>query len=162
MAEPTFEQPDAQPDGVDAIIPRDWSEKAWDDSLSEVRGMIGGARGPGGRTLPDTHKQAFIAAVIYLESNTDGRNTKDTLLEEKSVKGMLSALLRSNNDYFEKQIKVPEVPDTMVIDAQIVGLLNNFAKHLSDRLQEEKTDLEKPFIEIVTQALDGQGRGRSN
>ena len=71
-------------------------------------------------------------------------------------------MLRSNNDYFEKQIKVPEVPDTMVIDAQIVGLLNNFAKHLSDRLQEEKTELEKPFIEIVTQALDGQGRSRSN
>jgi len=75
---------------------------------------------------------------------------------------MLSALVRANNDYFEKRIKVPEVPDAMVIDAQIVGLLNNFAKHLSSRLQEEKTELEKPFIDIVTQALEGQGPGRSN
>ena len=162
MAEPTFEQPEAQPNGVDAIIPSDWSEKAWDDSLSEVRRMIGGAKGPGDRALPDTYKQAFIAAVVYLESNTDGRHTKDTLLEEKSVQGMLSALVKANNDYFEKNIKVPEVPDTMVIDAQIVGLLNNFAKHLSDRLQEEKTELEKPFIDIVTQALEEQGQGRSN
>lgn len=162
MAKPAFEQPEAQPNGVDAIIPRDWSEKAWDDSLSEVRRMIGGAKGPGDRTLTDTYKQAFIAAVVYLESNTDRRDTKDTLLEEKSVHRMLSALVRANNDYFEKRIKVPEVPDAMVIDAQIVGLLNNFAKHLSSRLQEEKTELEKPFIDIVTQALEGQGPGRSN
>ena len=162
MAKPAFEQPEAQPNGVDAIIPRDWSEKAWDDSLSEVRRMIGGAKGPGDRTLTDTYKQAFIAAIVYLESNTDRRDTKDTLLEEKSVHQMLSALVRANNDYFEKIIKVPEVPDAMVIDAQIVGLLNNFAKHLSSRLQEEKTELEKPFIDIVTQALEGQGPGRSN
>ena len=158
MAEPTFEQPDAQPDGVDAIIPREWSEKAWDDSLSEVREMIGGATGPGGRTLPDTHRQAFIAAVVYLESNTDGRDTKDTLLEEKPVQGMRMAVRTANNNYFEQQIKVPELPDTMVIDAQIVSLRNNFAKHLSDRLHKERTELEKPCIEIVAQALDGQGR----
>ena len=49
-----------------------------------------------------------------------------------------------------------------MIDAQIVGLLNNFAKHLSSRLQEEKTELEKLFIDIVTQALEGQGPGRFN
>ena len=162
MAEPTFEQPEAQPNGVDAIIPRDWSEKAWGDSLREVRRMIGGAKGPVGRTLSDTYKQAFIAAVVYLESNTDGSDTKDKLLKEKSVQGLLSALVKANNDYFEKNIKVPEVPETMVIDAQIVGLLNNFAKHLSDRLQEDKTELEKPFIDIVTQALEGLGPDRSN
>ncbi|MDA0734116.1 MAG: hypothetical protein O2909_06450 [Chloroflexi bacterium] len=70
--------------------------------------------------------------------------------------------MEANNDYFEKNITVPEIPDTMEIDAQIVGLLNNFAKHLSDRLHKEKTESEKPFIDIVGPALEGQGLGSSD